>query len=106
MTTNRPRVTATRTASATIAATGIPEASAGCQKSAPVSAARWSRALIGTRQSNTFVRLSSSLTCGGTVFSDIQWMRWSCHSKRPVRLTVCHCGAAFGSALAGTGVPP
>ena len=61
---------------------------------------------IGTRQSNTLVRLSSSFTCGGVVPFDIQWMRWSCVSKRPVLLTSDHCGGASGLALFGTGVPP
>jgi hypothetical protein len=55
----------------------------------------------GTRQSNTFVRLFLSVTCfGGTLL--IQWMRWSCHWKLPVRSTTFQSGVAPGFAFGGT----
>src|SRR3954447_1899782 len=103
---NNPAVARIRTTSATIAPAGTPPPELGAQNSVPVRAARCEPTSIGTRQSNTFVRLPLSFTCGGVAPFDIQWMRWSCISNRPVLLTNDQFGGAFGPALLGTGVPP
>jgi len=71
----------------------------------PVTAPRAPPTCSGTDQSKTFVRLLLSVTClGGTLL--IQWMRWSCHWKRPVRSTTCHSGATPGFAVDGTLTAP
>ena len=82
--TNNATVTRTSTTSATIAAVGTPPPERRPEQLSRQLAACGSRTPIGTRQSKTFVRLSLSVTCGGIAPFDIQWMRWSCHSKRPV----------------------
>ena len=88
-----------------IAPSGGPPPANGVQNSDPAIAPRSPPTSIGTDQSNTFVRTDSSFTCGGVPCA-IQWKRWSCHSKRPVRLSSFHCGAPAPSTPAGISTSP
>ena len=74
---------ATSTTSATMAAVGTPEVVAGCQKSAPVNRGRPGPSADRDAPVEDLRALVRSLTCRGTVSFDIQWIRWSCHSKPP-----------------------
>ena len=74
-----------------IAPSGAEPPGSGVQNSRPATSPRVPPMTSGIDQSKTFVRTSGSLTCGGHVLA-IQCMRWSCHSKRPVRSTVFHFG--------------
>jgi hypothetical protein len=79
----------------------MPPPGFGCQKSEPVTGARVRPTWSGTFQSKTFVRRLLSVTCfGGTLL--IQWMRWWCHWKLPVRSTTCQSGVAPAFAVGGT----
>ncbi len=88
-----------------MAPTGAPPPSSiGVQNSSPAIAAGRPSTRSGTDQSKTFVRTSGSVTCGGSLRA-IQWIRWSCHSKRPERSTTFQRGGAFGSTPSGTSAP-
>ena len=79
----------------------MPPPGFGCQKSVPVTFVFVAPTCIGTFQSKTFVRLLLSVTCFGVMLL-IQWMRWSCHWKLPVRSTIFQSGVAPGFAFGGT----
>ena len=74
-----------------------------CQNSVPAIAPVWPPTAIGIVQAKIFVVFDLSLTWLGIAVVK-RWMRWSCHSKRPVLSIVTHRGAALGVALGGTGV--
>ncbi len=89
----------TSTTNATIAPIGTPPlSSVGFQYRSPVTDVGAPATASGTFQSKILVRFDLSLSCGGSAALLIQWMRWSCHAKRPVLSSVFHSGAAFASA--------
>ena len=94
-----------RAANAKIAGSGRPDDEVGVQNSVPAITPGRPSTSSGTFQSNTLLRTLLSSTCSGSS-SDIQCMRWSCHSKRPVFETSSQRGSPFESALSGASTFP